>query len=82
MIEHYYRFLQQVYFIINIKILSIELNLAFEMFFKAINNLMSLYKPVFTLLAFGVYLKMTKLDASFLLITPYAIAIKKTISKI
>lgn len=63
MIEHYYRPLKQIYSIITTKILSIELELTFQMFFKAINDSVGSNKLVPTLLVFSTYPRMTKLDA-------------------
>ena len=47
MIKSYYKLLQQVYFIIIIKISSIKANLISKLFLKVINNLISLNKIVF-----------------------------------
>lgn len=69
MIKYYHGLLHQVYSIITTKISTIKPNLAFQIFFKAINDLVSLNKLVFILLVLGVYFKMTKQDTSFLLIT-------------
>lgn len=68
MIKRYYQLLQQVYFIITTEIPSIKFNLTFQIFFKAINNLIRPHELIFTLFVFIAYFKMTKLDALFLLI--------------
>lgn len=66
-VKQYYRFLQQVYFIRIIEILSTKPDLAFQIFFKIFINLVGLNRLVFILLIFDTYLKMTELDAIFLL---------------
>ena len=52
------------------------------MSFKTSNNLVGLNGLVFTLLVFGAYPRMTELNAIFLSITHYAIAIKKAMDKV
>ena len=64
------------------KISGMKLNLIFQNFFKAINNLVGLNKLVFTLTIFGIYLKQMKLNILFLFITQCAIVIKKAINKV
>lgn len=81
-VEHYHGSLEPVYSIVTIKIPDIKLNLAFQMFFKAINNLVGLNRLISTLLVFGANLRMTKLYTPSLLITQCIIAIKKTIDKV
>lgn len=81
-IKYYYKPLQQVYLIINTKIPGIEPELVVQIFFEAINNLMSFNKLILTILVFGAYSKITKLDALFLLITQYIMAMNKAIDKI
>lgn len=80
MVKHYHGSLQQVYLIINTKIAGIELDLVLQMIFKTINNLLSPNGLVFTLLVFGAYPRMIKLNTPFLSITQYAMAIKKAIN--
>lgn len=82
MVEHYYGLLQQAYTIITIKTLGIKPDLVFQIFFKAINNLVGLNEQVYTLLIFGVYFKMTQLDTTSLLISQHAITMKKIIDKV
>ena len=69
MVKHYHRPLQQVYSIIITEILGIKPELALQIFFKAINNLVGLNGLVFILLVFGAYPRMTELDTPFLSIT-------------
>lgn len=57
MVEHYYNILRQVYFIIIIEISDIQTNLKHQIFFKAMNNLVSLHGQVSTLLVFGAETK-------------------------
>lgn len=58
MIKHYYRLLQQINFIITSETLGIKLNLVLQIFFKAINNLVSPNNLVLILLVFDNYLRM------------------------
>ena len=81
-VEHYYGLLQWVYCIIITKIPGIKVDLALQIFFKAINNLVGSNELVFTLLIFGAYLKMTELDAPSLLIIQYNMAMKKAIDEV
>lgn len=80
--KHHYKLLQQVYSIVIIKISGIKLNLIFQIFFKAMNNLVGLNRLVFILLIFGIYFKIIKLNILFLLIIQYAIVIIKAINKV
>lgn len=68
MIKRYYWLLRQVYSIIITEISGIQPDLVRQMFSKTINDSMRSNKLVFTLLVFGLYFKMTKKDAQFLLI--------------
>lgn len=76
-IKCYHGFLQQIYSIITSKIPSIKLNLALQIFLKAINDLISPDWLVLTLIVFSLYFRMTKLDALSALITQDVIGIKK-----
>ena len=60
MVKRYYKPFQQVYSIVTIKIPGIEPNLAFQIFFKAINNSVSPNGLVSILLVFDIYSRMTK----------------------
>lgn len=82
MVERYYGFLQQVYSIITTKIPGIKSDLAFQMSFKPFNNLIGPNGLVATLLVFGTYPRMTKLDALSPSIPQRAIAIKQAIDEI
>ena len=82
MVKHYHESLRHVYSIISHKISGIKPNLAFQMSFKAINNSVGLNGLVLTLLVFGAYFKMNKLDALSPSITQRAMAIKKAIDKV
>lgn len=81
-VEHYYKSLWQVNLIINMKIFVIRPNLIFQIFSKAVNNLINLNKLVFTLLIFNIYPKMAKLNISFLFIIQHFVIIKKAINKV
>lgn len=82
MVVRYYRSLWQVYLIITTKIPGIKPNLALQMSFKAINNLMGFNGLDATLLIFGTYPRITKLDALSLLIPQRAMAIKKAMDEL
>lgn len=82
MVEHYYKPLQQVYSIINTKILDIKPNLALQMFFKAINNLINPNMLVFILLVFSAYPRMSKQDAPSLSIIYYVMVLQKAMDKV
>lgn len=81
-IKCYHRLLRQVYSIIITEILSIQSNLALQMSFKAINNLIGLNKLVSTLLVFNTYLKMTEQKVLFLLVIKCVTVMRKTIDEI
>lgn len=82
MIEHYYKFLQRVYFIIITEIPKIQHNLALQIFSKAINNLVGPNQLVFTLLVFGVYSQMIKQDAPSPSIIQRAVTMQKIIDEV
>ena len=82
MVERYHGSLKQVYLIVTSKIPNIKPNLALQIFFKAINNLVDPNRLVLTLLVFGAYPQMTKLDASSPSINKYTMAMKKAIDEV
>lgn len=82
MVKHYYGLLQQVYSIITTKILGIKPELVFQIFLKALNDSVGSNGLVSILLVFGIYFKITELDASSPSITQRSIAIKKAIDKV
>ena len=82
MVERYYRPLRQVYSIVTSEIPGIKPNLALQMFFKPINNLVGPNKQVPTLSIFGVYPRMTELDAPSPSIKQRAMAMKKAIDEV
>ena len=69
MVERYHGPLRRVYSIIITKIPGIKADLTLQMFFKAINNSVGPNGLVSTLLVFGTYPRMTKMDAPFPSIT-------------
>lgn len=75
MIKYYYRPLWQVYSIITTKISGIKFELAFQISFKANNNLVSFNKLVLTHLVFGLYPKITGPNTQSLSITQCIIVI-------
>lgn len=82
MIEKYHESLRRVYFIIITEIPGIELNFAFQMSFKAMNNLIRLNELVYYSLLLAAYCKIIELNASSPWITQRAMAMKKRINKI
>ena len=82
MVEHYHGLLWQIYSIITNKISSIEFDLAFQMYYKAINNLIGPNGLVLTLLVFCAYPRMIKRDISSLSIIQYAMTMKKAMNEI
>ena len=81
-VERYHRPLRRVYSIITSEIPGIKPNLALQMFFKAINNLVGPNGLIPSLLVFGAYPKMTELDASSPTIKQRAMTIKKAMDKV
>jgi hypothetical protein len=53
MVERYYRLIHRAYFIITTKILNINKDIALQMAFKAINNIIGLNGIVLTLLVYS-----------------------------
>ena len=82
MVKHYHRSLWQIYSFSTTKIPSIEPDLIFQIFFKAINDSVGPNELVLTLSVFDAYFKMTELDASSLSITQRAMAMKKAMNEI
>ena len=82
MVEHYHGPLRRVYSIITIEIPGIEPELALQMTFKAINNSAGPNGLVLTLLVFGVYPRISELDAPSASITQHAMAMKKTMNEV
>ena len=63
MIERYHGLLRRVYSIIITKIPGIKPDSVLQISFKAINDSVGPNRLVFTLLVFGIYLRITKSDA-------------------
>lgn len=82
MIGYYHGPWRQVYSNISTKIPNIEPNLALQMSFKTINNLVGFNGLVFTLLVFDIYPRMIKLDVPSLSIIQHMIVVKKAIDKV
>ena len=81
-VKHYYRLLQQVYSIITNEILGIKRELALQISYKIINDLVGHNGLVPTLLVFGTYPSMSELDALSISITQSVIARKKAMNKV
>lgn len=81
-VERYYGSLQRVYSIIITWILRIEVNLALQMSFKAINNSIGLNVLVPILLVFSAYPMMIELNASSLSIIQRTIAVQKALNEV
>jgi hypothetical protein len=67
--DSYYKLIRRAYFIIIAKIPSISKDIALQMAFKAINNIVKLNKLVLTLLVYSIYLQITEHDPLLLLVT-------------
>jgi hypothetical protein len=81
-IERYHDSLRRVYEIIIAKILEIDLDLALQMTFKTLNDVVDLNELVSTLLVFDAYLRMTKMNASSSIITQRLIAMRKIMNEV
>ena len=82
LVERYHRPLRHVYTIITTEIPGIEPELALQMSFKALNNSVGPNDLVPTLLLFGVYPRMTEMDAPSPTITQHTMAMRKAMEKI
>jgi hypothetical protein len=68
-VKRYYRLIRQAYTIITTKILDISKDIALQMAFKAINDIIRLNSLVLTLLVYSAYSQITEHDLLLLLIT-------------
>jgi hypothetical protein len=68
-VERYYRLICRAYFIIIAKIPDISKDMALQMAFKAINDIVRLDSIILTLLVYNTYLQITKHDPPSLLVT-------------
>lgn len=75
LIEYYHGPFYQVYMMITAKILEIKLELAFQISFKVLKNLLKPNSFILTLLIFDIYPYMTKIDTFLLTITQRNITI-------
>ena len=67
-VKRYHRLIRKAYFIIIAKILSISKDIALQMAFKAINNIIRPNKLVLTLLVYSTYPRITTYDPLLLLV--------------
>jgi hypothetical protein len=81
-VKRYYRLIRQAYFIIIAKIIDISKDIASQIAFKAINDIVKLNRLVLTLLVYSIYLQITEYDLLLLLVAQQALAIKKAIVKV
>jgi hypothetical protein len=68
-VERYYRLIRRAYTIITAKIPDISKDIALQMAFKAINDIIRLNSLVLTLLVYSAYSQITEHDLLLLLIT-------------
>jgi hypothetical protein len=68
-VERYYKLIRRVYIIIIAKILDISKDMALQMAFKAINDIIRLDNLVFILLVYSAYPRITEYNPLSLLIT-------------
>jgi hypothetical protein len=80
--EQYYNPLRRVYQIIIIELPGIDRDTALQIVFKALNDTTSPDGLVPTLLVFGVYPRITELDAPSPTVTQRANAVRKAIAEI
>ena len=81
-VKRYYKLIRQVYSIIIAKILNISKDIALQIAFKAINDIVRLNRLVLILLVYSAYSQITEHDPLLLLVTQQALAIKKAIAKV
>ena len=68
-VKRYYKLICRAYSIIVNKILAISKDMALQMAFKAINNIVKLDSIILTLLVYSAYLQIIKHDPPLLLVT-------------
>jgi hypothetical protein len=82
MMKRYHKSLRRIYSIITIEISNIDLEIALQMTFKVINDSIELDELIFTLLMFEIYFRIIEINASSLIITQRAIAMRKAIKEV
>jgi predicted ATP-grasp superfamily ATP-dependent carboligase len=82
MVERYYKLIHRAYFIITTKILNINKDIALQMAFKAINNIVGLNGIVLTLLVYSASPRIIEYNALSPTITQRTIALRKVIAEI
>jgi hypothetical protein len=82
MMKRYHDPLRRMYAIITTEISGIDFEIALQMTFKIINDSIELDELIFTLLVFGVYLRMIEMNAPSLTITQRAIAMRKAMKEV
>jgi hypothetical protein len=68
-VERYYKLIRRAYTIITTKIPDISKDIALQIAFKAINNIVGPNSIIPTLLVYNAYLQITKHDPPSLLVT-------------
>jgi hypothetical protein len=82
MMKRYHDSLRRAYSIIATEILRIDLEIALQMTFKALNDSIELDELILILLVFEIYSRMTEMNASSLTITQQVIAMKKIMKEV
>jgi hypothetical protein len=82
MMKRYHDSLRRVYAIITTEISGIDLEIALQMTFKVINDSIEFDELIFTLLVFGVYLRMIEMNVPSSTIIQRAIAMKKAMKEV
>jgi hypothetical protein len=82
MMKRYHDPFRRMYAIITTEISNIDLEIALQMTFKAINDSIKLDELIFTLLVFDVYFRMIEMNASSSTIIQRAIAMKKAMKEV
>jgi hypothetical protein len=82
MVEHYYSPLRCIYYIIIVKLLDIDKDIALQIAFKVINNFIGPNSLIPTLLVFRAYLCIVESDAPNPIVVKRVAALKKAIEEV
>ena len=81
-VERYYGPIRRAYSIIIAKIPNISKDIALQIAFKAINNIVGPNRLVLILLVYGAYPRITEYNPLLLLVAQRALAVKKAIIEV
>jgi hypothetical protein len=80
--KRYHDSLRRMYAIITTEISSIDSEIVLQMTFKVINDSIEFDELIFTLLVFGVYLRMIEMNVSLFTIIQRVIAMRKAMKEV